>query len=154
MEISFGFGWSPTSTWITLSSVGGSCCSERLFHWKWSTCSPWISIEWLNILIVIYMTDQCHVDKEILADNPLVTSDSYVDGSEEYDGRDLSVSDSDCVGEWHTPTSCVSDYSNWLAFLLAQKVAKGCVVLYQNSSPSPWGRLYPISFIIRCADRA
>jgi len=45
------------------------------------------------------MTDQCHVDKEILADNPLVTSDSYVDGSEEYDGRDLSVSDSDCVGE-------------------------------------------------------
>ena len=39
------------------------------------------------------LTDWCHIGEEILEDNPILTSDSQSDESEECDGKDSSDSD-------------------------------------------------------------
>ena len=70
--------------------------------------------------------------KRFLKTTLVLESDSQLDESEECDGRDSSVPESDWADGVTYPNPCLSDPSSWVAFFLARKVAKGCTFLFQS----------------------
>ena len=66
-----------------------------LFPLKIKLLSPWISVEWLDIFVLLCLTDRRHVGKELFEDYPTLISESQLDEFEDYDGRDSSDSGSD-----------------------------------------------------------
>jgi len=54
-----------------------------------------VSVEWLDVFVLLCLTDRRHVGKELFEDYPTLISESQLDEFEDYDGRDSSDSGSD-----------------------------------------------------------
>jgi len=131
-----GLGWSqlPTSTWITLFSVGGSRSSNRFSNWR---SSYWAHGSALDVSIASSRSNwliEVILMQRFLKSTPTLTSDCHLDELEECDRRDSSPSNWNWAGGEHIPTPCVFCHNNLLVFLLAWKSVEDHVVPFWNSS--------------------
>ena len=67
---------------------------KALFPLKIKLLSLRIGVEWLNVFALV-LIGRCHMAKRFLKTTPTLISESQLDKSEDCDGRDSSVSDSD-----------------------------------------------------------
>jgi len=149
--MSFGCAWPPTLTWITLSSVGGSCCSKTLFPLKIKLLSLRFGVEWINVFVLLRPTDRCHVGEELLKDSSYTNIKAQLDESEDCDGMDSSDSDFDREdGVTYPNPSCVVVIVGWF-FFWYERLQRDVPPL-PKFKPPPWFKLYPILFIIQCTD--
>jgi len=133
-EMSFGCTWSPTSTWITLSSIGGLRCSKHFSYWRsscWahgsaskvpisSFCSTWQ----MNIMLAkrfLILPPYWHQNPNWMS--LMIT----MVGTH----QTLILTEKE---EWHILTPCSCGRNSWLVFFPVRRVAKACAALYQNSN--------------------
>ena len=130
IEMSFGYAWSPTLTWITLSSIGGSHCSKRFSHCR-SSCWAYgsvmngsISSSYSSWLIGVMLANS------FLKTTPtLISESSWTSLMIAMVGTRQTLILTEKVN-WRILTLCVCGRNSWLFFLSVRKVAKVCAALY------------------------
>jgi len=98
------------------------------FPLKIKLLSPQISVEWLNVFVLLHLINRHHIGEELSEDHPILILESQLDGSEGCNGKGSSESGSNWGDRVTYLNPCMCGRNSWLIFLSVRKVVKECTL--------------------------
>jgi len=95
------------------------------FPLKLKLLGPWICVEWLNVFVLLRLTDRCHVGKELFEDLPphWYQSPNWTSLLVAMVGTRQTLILTE-EAEWHILTPCMCGQNSWLVFLRYEELQR------------------------------